>query len=309
MSITITDKSLAAELNRNLNQAQTEEANAISKLSSGIRFTDKEPAPSERAMADSMEYRLRALNASKKNINDGFSMLQTADGAMQSVHNMLTRMKELNISAATSTMNNTERRYIFVEYEALHDEINRIANTTEFNGVPLLHGSGDNRPDEWVLRLDDPYISKQFEDMGDINTIKMTGMKSIDVSTANLGIKSARDLLLASSSEEGIELEAVQDLMSADDQEKFATTYDRGLSMLSDQRALLGAVTARLGQAKDFVDVYQENIAAAKSRIADTDYAAESAKLMQARLQVSATTALMAQSNFSLKQSIQLLTS
>ena len=306
MSFTVGNGGIGDKLNRHLNKAQREHADSLEKLSSGQVFTQFDPKPAERALAEGLEFKLRSLASSKRNINDGVSMLQTAEGALSEINNMITRMREINIAGSSTTLSDRERRYLFIEYEALHDEINRVATTTEFNGLPLLNGESERAPESLILRIGDPAFSEDSDD--DINVLKFDDLKSIVVTSEGLGLKSARELLDASDDIEGIALDDVMDLLAADD-EAFPTAYDQALNTLSTHRAVFGAMQSRLNRAMDFLDVYQENIAAAKSKIADTDYAKEVARLTESSILMQAGTSLMSQSNLSASLSLNLLTS
>lgn len=311
MAYNISDKTLSMRLNRQLSKMKAKQANSLSKLATGSRFTAEEPRPAERALAEKMEYRIRSLTASKRNINDAVSLLQTAESSMTEVNNMITRMKEINIAAASTTVSDQERRYLFIEYEALHDEINRISETTEFNGIPLLNGDSSNAPDSLIFRVDDPFHSESAssDEDSDINAIRFRDFKDVNTSTAALGINSAKDFLEDSTEDLGIELEDAEEMLLPEDDETYSTVYDEALGKLSDQRAIFGALQSRLNRSMDFIDVYQENIAAAKSKIADTDYASEVTNMLESKISLNATTALLAQSNIQSNQTIQLLQS
>ncbi|MEZ4744158.1 MAG: flagellin [Bdellovibrionota bacterium] len=306
---TINNKTITARLNRHLKKAQRDQADSLSKLSSGSNFTAEDPRPSERALAEKMEYKIRSLSTAKQNINDAVSLLQTAESSMAEINNLVTRMKEINVSAATTTISDQERRYLFIEYEALHDEVNRIAQTTEFNGIPLLNGSSDLVPDELVFRVGDPMFDEEGNIDDDLNAIRFSGLKAINATTAALGITSAREILADSSEKEGIELSEIEDMIIPEDDDNFATVYDQAINNLSTQRAIFGALQTRLNYSMSFIDIFQENIAAAKSRIADTDYADEVAKLTAAKITTSAATSMLAQNNISSDLTYQLIQS
>ncbi|MCX6124675.1 MAG: flagellin, partial [Proteobacteria bacterium] len=193
--VNISDKSLQKTLQRHLESASNEAADATEKLASGSVFSRQDPHPAERAIAEGLEYRVRSLAASKRNINDAVSLLQTADGALSQVNDMVIRMKEINIAASNKTINDRERKFLFVEYEALHDEIQRVAESTDYNGIPLLNGKDERAPDNLIFRLDDPFLSDNANNsQGDINAITFEGLKNIMVTPAGLGLKSSRDL-------------------------------------------------------------------------------------------------------------------
>ena len=305
MSFKIHDKTMVSQLNRNLSKNREQEADALSKLATGTVFTKQDPRPSERAIAEKMEFRIRSLSASRKNINDAVSLLQTAESSMSEISNIINRMKEINISAASSTLGDQERRFLFVEYEALYNEINRIALSTTFNSIPLLHGESDLVPEQMIFRVDDPYFAG--DDFEDVNAIEFRGLKQVNATTEALGIQSALDLLEDTSDEEGIEIEDVEEMLIPDDDDIFETVYDQALTRLGTQRAIFGAMQQRLNYAMDYNEVFQENIEAAKSKIADTDYAQEVSNLVQAKIGVSATTSLLAQANMDSSLALNLI--
>jgi flagellin len=305
MAFNIKDKALQANLARHLEKAQKMNSDSLEKLSSGTVFTRNDPRPAERALAEGLEFKLRSLASSKTNINSAVNLLQTAESSLSEITNMVLRMKEINVAAASTTVSDKDRKFLFIEYEALHDEINRIATTTEFNGIPLLNGESPDAPDELVFRVGDPMYSEE-SDSDDINVIRFEGIKGVVATTVALGLKSARDLLL--DSEQGIELVDVEDLLMADD-DLFGSIYDQALDTISTSRAVFGGMQSRLQSATDFLDVYQENIAAAKSSIADVDYASEVARLTESRILMQAGTAVMAQGNINSQLALNLLNS
>jgi flagellin len=296
MGFTISGKGDANKLNRMLRKHQGAQADSLEKLSSGQIFTSVDPHPSERALAEKMEFRLRSLAASKKNVNDAISLVETADSSMGEISNTITRMKEINMSAASTTVSNQERRYLFVEYQALYDELDRMSVATTFNGIPILNGGSEDAPEELVFRVDDPIAGEDSGGESDINTIRFEGFKDVDTRPEALGLKSAQDLLVGSSNGEGIAWEDVEDFLVSDSDSNLSS-YDEALTKLSTQRSLFGALQTRLQKTIDFNDVYAENISAAKSKVSDTDYATEVTKLVTSQIATQATTALLAQSN------------
>jgi len=296
MAFIISDKGKGAKLNRILRQQQDAQEDSLEKLSSGKIFTSFDPKPSERALAEKMEFRLRSLASSKKNVNDAISLVETADSAIGEISNTVTRMKEINLSAASTTLSDKERRYLFIEYQALHDELNRLAETTYFNGIPILNGASDLVPESMIFRVDEPANNQDSSEEDDVNAIRFDGIKDVDTSTESLGLKSARDILDQTADSEGISWEDVEDFLVGQTDD-FATIYEEALSKLAGQRSIFGALQTRLQKTIDFNEVFSENIAAAKSRVSDTDYAAEVSRLVSTQISTQATTSLLAQSN------------
>lgn len=310
MAFNIKDRAQLANLTRHFEKNQRDNADSLEKLSSGTVFTRGDPRPAERALAEGLEFKLRSLSSSKRNINQAVNLLQTAESSLSELSNMILRMKEINVAGASTTLNDKERRFLFVEYQALYDEVNRIALGTEFNGIPLLNGDDPRSPEELVFRVGDPQFpdSELTDADDDINVIRFSGLRSVVATTLGLGLKSAKDLLV-SDGEEGISIADVEELLTPDDDGEFATTFDFALNTISTQRAVFGALQSRLSRATDFMDVYQENIAAAKSSIADVDYAEETARLVQSRLLLQAGTSVLAQGNINSQLALNLLNS
>lgn len=292
------DKGFGLTLERYLRKAQAANQDALEKLSSGLAFSKQDPRPSERAIADSLEFKIRGLTAAKRQVSDAASLLQTAESAFSEVNNIVLRMKEITMAATNTTITDRDRRYLFTEYEALHDEINRIAQTTTYNGIPLLNGDDPNSPENLVFRLGDPVVSDDTVNGGDDpNTLTFDGFKQITTTTTGLGLTSARDLLSSSDPFEGITVAEAAELLEPEDSGAFATSFDEALARLSEQRSVFGALQARMQKAMDYVDVYAENLAAAKSNIADADYAAEASNYARSKILLNAATSMLAQSN------------
>lgn len=291
MALRIIDKGLEKKIQRNLKHHNEEHSDALVKLSSGNVFTAKNKSPSDKVIAEKMEFRLRGLAASKNKVNDAVSMVQTAESALTEISNTIIRLKEINLTAASDTVSKQERRYLFVEHQALFDELNRIAEVTEFNGIPLLNPSNPESPEQLLFGLDDPFSNDGEED---INTIIFKNFKDIDTTTNGLGLLDSFDLLSGSDSEEGVEIAEAERLLEANNDD-FATSYDEAINKLANQRAELGSLLSRFQKIIDYNDVYQENITAARSKIADTDFAETTAKLVSSRIMAESTTALMAQ--------------
>ena len=303
----IGDKSMQQRLERSLEKSTRENADSMEKLSSGSVFTRIDPRPADRALAEGLSYKIRGLSAAKRNINDAVSLLQTADSGMQQINDMVLRMKEINIAATNTTINDHERKFLFIEYQALHDEIQRVAETTYFNGLPVLNGLAEDAPERLIFRVGDPFDSENADnDEGDLNTISFEGLKNVVATPGGLGIKSARDLLKDSSADDGVTVDDAVDLLSPDD-DQFMTTYDEAINNLATMRSVYGGMQARMERALDYTEVLSENLAAARSSIADTDYASEVSRMASSKILMQAGTAVLAQSNFASSLPLTLL--
>lgn len=302
MTVRLGDRSGSTSLLNDLEKHTRANADSLAKLSSGQVFTAQDPRVAERAVADNLEYKMRSLNTSKQNINDGVSLLQTAEGGLNEISNMLVRMKEINVASASNAISDKERKYLFIEYQALHKEIDRIASTAEFNGIPLLNGKDERTPEKTILRIGDP-TSEDPEN--DLNEINLGSLKDVVATTVGLGLKSAEKLLLG---DEGFAISDALEFLEADDS-RFGSVYDQALDMISGFRANFGAIQTRLGRAKDYNEVSFENIAAAKSRIADTDYASEVSNLTKSNILMQTATALLTQNNLAARLGLNLVNS
>lgn len=303
----IGDKSLQQRLERSLEKSSKESADAMEKLSSGSVFTRFDPRPSDRALAEGLSQKVKSLGAAKRNINDAVSLLQTADSGMQQINDMIIRMKEINVAATNTTLNDYERKFLFIEYQALHDEINRVAETTTFNGLPILNGASELAPESLTFRLGDPAFdsSSSFGDE-DLNTIVFEGLRNVVTTSPALGLQSAAEFLTGISTEDGVSVEDAKELMTPGD-DTFATTYDAAINTLATMRSVYGGMQARMQRALEYTDVLSENLSAAKSSIADTDYASEVSRLASSRILMQAGTAVIAQSNFASNLTLTLL--
>jgi flagellin len=277
-------------------------SDSLSKLSSGQVFTAQDPRPTERAIAEGLEFKLRSLSSAKQNINDGVSLLQTAEGGFNEISNMLIRMKEINVAGASSTISDRERKFLFIEYQALHKEIDRIASSTEYNGIPLLNGKDERTPERMILRLGDP---TSIDEKSNLNEIRFEKLKDIVATTIGLGLKPVSELL---GEDSGVAISDALDLLAPDDS-RFGTIYDQALDQVANYRAEFGAMQTRLERAKDYNDVAFENISAAKSKIADTDYAQEVSKLTQTSMLMQTATALLTQNNLAARLGVNLVNS
>lgn len=129
---------------RNLENTTSAMSNNMAKLSSGYRINKSADDAAGLAISDTLNSKIRSMDQAKRNANDGVSMIQVAEGSMNEITNILVRLRELTTQAATDTLGNLERSYTNKEYTQLVDEIDRISNSTEFNGLQLLKGGDGN---------------------------------------------------------------------------------------------------------------------------------------------------------------------
>lgn len=243
---------------------ETHESSA--KLASGERITKAADDAAGLAISEKMKAEIRSSRQANRNANDGLSLVQVAEGGLNESSSILTRMRELAIQSASDHMSDSERGMSDREYQAYKDELNRIAQITEFNGKKLLNGSS--------LQLDFQVGvgSNSADDQISFNT------NSVNASTASLGVAH-----LSISSKYG----AQQSL----------GTIDRAIDKVSGHRALLGSIQNRLQTSSNNLGIYVQNMSFSNSQIRDVDYALETANQARNSIITQTSTAVLAQAN------------
>jgi flagellin len=257
MSLRIQNNVEAYNAHRNLSAVSAKVTESMERLSSGYRINRAADDAAGLAISEKMRAQIRGLTQAQRNSQDGVSLVQTAEGALQTVHSMLQRVRELAVQFQNGTLSTTNRTAIQSEVLQLASEIERIGSTTKFNGISLLNNT--NAVSFQVGSNDSETIS-----------ITMINLAStVGTSYFNLTAGSTADVS---------EIDAVIDAVSG-------------------QRAALGAVQNRLQYSLENVGIYQENLVAAESRIRDVDMAAETVALTKNQILAQAGTAMLAQAN------------
>jgi flagellin len=244
----------------------TEQAKTLNKLSSGTRIVRSADDAAGLAISEKMKASIRSTNQAERNANDGISMIQTAEGGLSEIGNVLVRMRELSIQSASDTVGDAERKFTDLEYQNLKQEMERISQVTEFNGKKLLNGEGDKYDFQIGVNNDD------FQDRISFDT------QVLNSSISNMGV-------------DGLGVSSKQDAQSG------LESLDSAIQMVSGQRAELGAKQNRLTSTINNLQITSENLTAANSRIRDTDFAAETAKNTKLNILTNAGTSVLAQSN------------
>ncbi|MBJ6724830.1 flagellin N-terminal helical domain-containing protein [Geomesophilobacter sediminis] len=256
---------------RNLVGSQNALNTAMQRLSSGLRINSAADDAAGLAISEGMKAQVRSMNQDVRNANDGVSMSQVAEGALNEVSNILSRMRELATQSATGTVAQSQRSYINSEFGRLASEITRIASATTFNGIHLLRssktvtiqvGTGNNAYDRININLSQM----------DAGTLGVGG--NIDTSGA------AQTML---------------------------DSIDTAISKVSSSRANLGAVQNRFQSVINNLQVAAQNTTAAQSRIADADVASETANLTRAQILNQSGIAILAQANQLPQSALKLL--
>lgn len=266
--------SIAAQRSLSINNREAE--GNLAKLSSGSRITKAADDAAGLAISEKLKANIRSLKQADRNANDGISMVQTAEGGLNEVSSILTRMRELAVQTASDTVGDPEREMTNMEYQNLKLELERIAQVTQFNGKKLLNGEGD-RYDFQVGTNNDAFQDRISYDSQMVNAkLDGLGVSELDVST-KVG---SQDSL---------------------------TAVDSAIEKVSGYRSFLGAIQNRLVSTSNNLQVSAENMSAANSRIRDVDYAEASALKAKNDILGSAGTSVLAQANMSGQNALKLI--
>jgi len=249
---------------------------SLEKLSSGLRIGRAADDAAGLSISEKMRGQISGLNQASRNAQDGISLLQTAEGALQETHTILQRMRELAVQSASDTVTNEDRAEIQKEINALRVEIDRISTTTEFNTQPLLNGDYS----------------------GKIIHIGANEDQSLTVTISNMG---ASNLAVAGGVGEGISVSTQSAANTA------ITTINTAINTVSGERSKLGAIQNRLEHTIANLSTSAENLTAAESRIRDVDIAVEMMTFTKYQILSQASTAMLAQANAKPQAVLQLL--
>lgn len=261
---------------RNLHGTRMGMNKSLERLSSGQRINRAGDDAAGLAISENLKAQIRGLGQAERNAEDGISLVQIAEGALGEVSNILIRLRELAVQAASDTIGPTERKFLNVEFEQLTSEVDRIANSTEFNRVPLLNGTG---------AVFDIQIGTRNDPISDRLTFDAS---SADVNVAALGLN----------------LASVADKISS---QNSLSSIDQAIVSVSGIRADFGALQNRLQSTVNNIQVSVENLSAANSRVRDTDIAAETAELTKQNILMQAGVSVLAQANASTRGALGLI--
>lgn len=266
----------AANTNRQLGITTSAQAKSTEKLSSGYKINRAADDAAGLSISEKMRSQIRGLNKASSNAQDGVSLVQTAEGALNETHSILQRMNELATQAANGTNTSVDRSAIRAELDQLTSEINRIQSTTQFNTMNLLDGTFSGAKKQMKLQVG-----------------ALSG-QSINFSIANMcatkiGLKT--DLSVSTFTKAGFYMKAVQD----------------AIEVVSKQRSAMGAIQNRLEHTIANLDTTSENTQSAESRIRDTDMASEMVTYSKNNILAQAGQSMLAQANQSTQGVLSLL--
>lgn len=275
MAITIGNNIASLQAQRRLSSATERLSTTFEKLSSGQRINRASDDAAGLAIADSLRADQRVAQVAVRNANDGISSIAIADGALAEISNVLSRLAELAEQSANGVFSVTQRSALSNEFVALGSEIERIATTTEFNGVKLLSGNSS-----LTLQVGfDSASTSQIAITGITGTLNGLGLAAANASALSYSLNGIS--IAEGQSASRLALDAI----------------DRAIGSLASVRGNLGAAESRLRVAINNLSVARENFAAAESRIRDVDVAAEAAELTRLNILQQAGAAVLAQAN------------
>lgn len=263
---------------RNLSRTRLSQQKVLEQLSSGQRINRAGDDAAGLAISENLKAQIRGLGQAERNAADGISLVQIAEGGLSETSNILIRLRELAVQAASDTIGPTERKFLNVEFEQLVAEVDRIANSTEFNKVPLLNGTG---------AVFDIQIGTRNDPLTDRLTFDAS---SADVNVAALGLN----------------LASVADKISA---QNSLAAIDSSIVSVSGIRADFGALQNRLQSTINNLQVSVENLSSANSRVRDADIAKSTAELTKTNILMQAGTSVLAQANKSTTSALTLIQS
>jgi len=271
MALTVNTNTTSLNVQKNLNRASDALSTSMSRLSSGLKINSAKDDAAGLQIATRMTSQIRGQTMAIKNANDGISMAQTAEGAMQEQTNILQRMRELAIQSRNDSNSATDRVALNKEFSQMSDELTRIANSTNLNGKNLLDGTASTM------------TFQVGSNTGTDNQISLTLSASFDA--ASLGVDSAITIIGSDSATAETNFSAAMDAITS------------AIDTINSARADLGAAQNRFASTISNLQNINENASAALGRVQDTDFAAETAQLTKQQTLQQASTSVLAQAN------------
>lgn len=266
MGMRVTTNLPAINAQRNLIGSQRNISKSMAQLASGSRINIAADDAAGLAISERLKSSIRSARQANRNANDGVSMVQTAEGGLAEISNIVTRLRELGIQAASDTVGATERGFVDKEVQQLKSEIQRIASVTTWGTTKLLDGSTPQFDFQIGLYNNAEEDRITFDSSSNNATLDSLGLGALDYNTK----------------------EGAQEALSA---------LDTAQTAVNGYRANLGALQNRLASTVDNLGVYEENMSAANSRIRDTDVAMASSEMTRNNILLQAGTATLAQAN------------
>ncbi len=266
MGLRINTNVAALNAQKNLYTTGINQNRSMARLASGQRINQAADDAAGLAISENLKAQIRGLRQANRNANDGISLVQIAEGSLNEVSNMIIRLRELGVQAASDTIGDTERKFLDVEYQQLKSEIQRVTESTQYNGYDLLNGTG-GVIDIQVGVNNDPFKDRISFNAGAANST----LEALGIVSESLETKESAQVSLSS--------------------------LDSALISVNAIRANFGAMQNRLQSTSNNLLVYDENMSAANSRIRDADVASESAEMVRNNILMQAGTSVLGQAN------------
>ncbi|MBX3018200.1 MAG: flagellin FliC [Bdellovibrionaceae bacterium] len=276
MGLRIATNVMSLNAQKSLGGTNRAMATSMERLASGFRINKAADDAAGLAISENLRALTRGLRQANRNANDGISLVQVAEGSLNETSNMLIRLRELAVQSSSDTIGDTERKFLDVEYQQLKSEIQRITESTEFNGYDLLNGSGG------VIDIQVGVHNDPFKDR-----------ISFNASAANASLEALGLVAETIASKQGAQ-------MSLD-------VVDSALTSVNAIRANFGALQNRLVSTSQNLLVADENFSAANSRIRDADIAAETAEMTRNNIMLQAGISVLGQANNAQQMALKLL--
>lgn len=271
-------------------------AKQTEKLASGYRINSGADDAAGFAIAEVLKADVRSLNQARRNANDAVSMIQTAEGGLDEINNIMIRLRELSVQAASDTLGARERRYLNEEFMALKDEVDRIAISTEYTGTRLLAGNTE-LPEEMRMNQNpnplEVQVGKDYYAAADsLDSYNPVNILRLSFDNFNATTEGEGSLGLGNSqNSEGTRIDTKQSAQNS------IMQINKAMESIASYRGTLGAVQNRLESTDRNLAIQVESLSAAKGRIKDADFAAESAEFTQQSILQQAGASVLAQAN------------
>ncbi|GDY01356.1 flagellin [Planctomycetota bacterium] len=259
---------------RNLASVTERLSGNFRRLSTGLRISNAADDAAGLAISERLRSQVRSLEQAKRNANDGISLVQTAEGALNEVSSIMIRLRELAVQSANGSVSGQDKDTLDEEFQSLVNEVNRIGRSTEFNGIKLLDGSNSTVT-----------FQVGFGTTSGIDTLAVTLSASLSTSLSL----------------------STLDIGSGGSTSTAITNLDTAINAVSSLRGTLGAIQNRLGSTINNLAIQVENLSAAESRIRDVDVAYETAQLTRNQILQQASIAMLAQANSQPQSALSLL--
>ncbi len=276
MGMRVSTNIAAVNAQRNLFSSQQNIQDSLAKLASGSRINKAADDAAGLAISENLKAQIRSTRQASRNANDGISMVQTAEGGLNEIGNIIVRLRELGIQAASDTVSDTERGFADKEVQQLKDELQRIASVTTWGKTKLLDGSTPTYDFQIGVYNTEAEDRISFNASENVATLDALGLTELDY-TSKLGAQSALDSL------------------------------DAAQESVNGMRSNLGALQNRLLSTVQNLGVFEENMTSANSRIRDTDMAHASSELTRNSILLQASTSALAQANTSTNAALSLI--